>query len=275
MITFGREYFSNNTYFFLKKKDNKIDVYYSVNETINEARQFDEVISLPVKKEKSILSLVEKVIKSKKKFTKDDLKKLIDKINPKGEEKEEIDELIDFDGTLLNSKIPIHDPKMSPRKTMDQTVFAVGQPRDPLTRGYRVYYGESVVREEDLTGAFGYDVVSGDTYEDCVEKMTQMEVENPEERCQAFGKSPKLDQKGQERLTEKQIKEVQRQKMIGMLEDLIVKKSEDSDIRKKQDVKKVEDLPHLVGKNLKNLLRQMDKNGVSKNDIIKLIRDEQ
>jgi hypothetical protein len=158
---------------------------------------------------------------------------------------------------------------------MDQTVFAVGQPRDPLTRGYRVYYGESVVREEDLTGAFGYDVVSGDTYEDCVEKMTQMEVENPEERCQAFGKSPKLDQKGQERLTEKQIKEVQRQKMIGMLEDLIVKKSEDSDIRKKQDVKKVEDLPHLVGKNLKNLLRQMDKNGVSKNDIIKLIRDEQ
>jgi hypothetical protein len=275
MITFGREYFSNNTYFFLKKKDNEIDVYYSVNETINEARQFDEVISLPVKKEKSILSLVEKVMKSKKKFTKDDLKKLIDKINPKAEEKEEIDELIDFDGTLLNSKIPIHDPKMSPRKTMDQTVFAVGQPRDPLTRGYRVYYGESVVREEDLTGAFGYDVVSGDTYEDCVEKMTQMEVENPEERCQAFGKSPKLDQKGQERLTEKQIKEVQRQKMIGMLEDLIVKKSEDSDIRKKQDVKKVEDLPHLVGKNLKNLLRQMDKNGVSKNDIIKLIRDEQ
>jgi hypothetical protein len=275
MITFGREYFSNNTYFFLKKKDNEIDIYYSVNETINEARQFDDVISLPVKKEKSILSLIEKVMKSKKKFTKDDLKKLIDKINPKAEEKEEIDELIDFDGTLLNSKIPIHDPKMSPRKTMDQTVFAVGQPRDPLTRGYRVYYGESVVREEDLTGAFGYDVVSGDTYEDCVEKMTQMEVENPEERCQAFGKSPKLDQKGQERLTEKQIKEVQRQKMIGMLEDLIVKKSEDSDIRKKQDVKKVEDLPHLVGKNLKNLLRQMDKNGVSKNDIIKLIRDEQ
>jgi len=275
MITFGREYFSNNTYFFLKKKDNEIDIYYSVNETINEARQFDDVISLPVKKEKSILSLIEKVMKSKKKFTKDDLKKLIDKINPKAEEKEEIDELIDFDGTLLNSKIPIHDPKMSPRKTMDQTVFAVGQPRDPLTRGYRVYYGESVVREEDLTGAFGYDVVSGDTYEDCVEKMTQMEVENPEERCQAFGKSPKLDQKGQERLTEKQIKEVQRQKMIGMLEDLIVKKSEDSDIRKKQDIKKVEDLPHLVGKNLKNLLRQMDKNGVSKNDIIKLIRDEQ
>ena len=125
MITFGREYFSNNTYFFLKKNENKIDVYYSVNETISEARELDELISLPLNSEKTLLTLVEKVMKSKKKFTKDDLKKLIDNIKPKKKDKEEIDELIDFDGTLLNSKIPIHDPKMSPRKTMDQTVFAV------------------------------------------------------------------------------------------------------------------------------------------------------
>lgn len=275
MITFGREYFSNNTYFFLKKKENEIDVYYSVNETIHEARQFDEVISLPSKKEKSILSLVEKVMKSKRKFTKDDLKKLIDKINPKEEEKEEIDELIDFDGSLLNSKIPIHDPKMSPTKTMDQTVFSTRQAGDPVMRGYRVYYGESVMREEDLTGAFGYDVVSGDTYEDCVDKMKQMDVENPEERCQAFGKSPKLDEKGQERLTEKELKEVQRQKMIGMLEDLLVKKSEDTEIRKSKDVRKIDDLPIMVRKNLRNLLNLIEKNGISKSDIIKFIRDEQ
>ena len=98
--------------------------------------------------------------------------------------KEEIDELIDYDGSILNSKIPIHDPKMSPTKTMDQTIYSTSQPGNPFLRGYRVYYGESVMREEDLTGAFGYDVVSGDTYEDCVDKMTQMEVENPEERCQ-------------------------------------------------------------------------------------------
>lgn len=274
MITFGREYFSNNTYFFLKKNENKIDVYYSVNETISEARELDELISLPLNSEKTLLALVEKVMKSKKKFTKDDLKKLIDNIKPKKKDKEEIDELIDFDGTLLNSKIPIHDPKMSPRKTMDQTVFAVGQPRDPLTRGYRVYYGESVVREEDLTGAFGYDVVSGDTYEECVEKMTQMDVENPEERCQAFGKSPKLDEKGQERLTEKEIKEVQRQKMIGMLEDLLVKKGNDREVQNKDRKISMDDLPRVIQKNLKTLMKHMDSNGISKNDLIKILRNE-
>lgn len=272
MISYGREYFSNNLYFYLKNRGENIDVYYSVNETVVEAREMDEIISLPISSEKSLFRLVEKVMKSKKKFKKEDIKKLVSKLD---KDKKEIDELIDFDGTMMSSKIPIHDPKLSPTKTMDQTVFAARQTNDPVMRGYRVYYGESVMREEDLTGAFGYDVVSGDTYEDCVEKMTQMEVENPEERCQAFGKSPKLDEKGQERLTEKEIKEIQKQKMIDMLEDLIVKKSEDSGIRKKDSASKIDDLPKMVKKNLSNLLKHMEKNGVSKSDIIKFIRNEQ
>jgi hypothetical protein len=274
MITFGREYFSNNTYFFLKKKENKIDVYYSVNETINEAREHDDLISLPLESEKTILTLIEKVIKSKKKFSKNDLKKLIDNIKPKKGDKEEIEELIDFDGSLLNSKIPIHDPKMSPTKTMDQTIRATRQAGDPVMRGYRVYYGESVMKEEDLTGAFGYDVVSGDTYEDCVDKMTQMDVENPEERCKAFGKSPKLDEKGQERLTEKEIKEIQRQKMIGMLEDLLVKKGNDNDVQKKDKNLSMEDLPKVVQKNLKTLMKHLDSSGFSKHDLIKILKNE-
>jgi hypothetical protein len=272
MIQFGREYFSNNLYFFLKKKEDNIDVYFSVSKTIKEAREIDEIVTIPSSNEKKLISILEKVSKIKKKFKKEDIKKLLNKIKTN---KGELEELIDFDGSFSNSKIPIHDPKMSPRKTTDQTVFSTRQPGNPFLRGYRVYYGESVVREEDLTGAFGYDVVSGDTYEDCVEKMTQMEVENPEERCQAFGKSPKLDVKGQERLTEKELKEVQRQKMIDMLEDLIVKKSEDSGIRKKQEVTKIDELPLLVRKNLSNLLKHMERNGISKTDIIKFIRDEQ
>jgi hypothetical protein len=272
MIKFGQEYFSNNLYFFLKKNDKNIQAYYSVNETLKEARVQDDMVEIPLVNETKLFYILEKASKSKRKFKKEDIKKLLDKIST---DKSEIEELVDFDGSFSNSKIPIHDPKMSPRKTMDQTVFATTLPGNPFLRGYRRYYGESVMREEDLTGAFGYDVVSGDTYEDCVEKMKQMEVENPEERCQAFGKSPKLDEKGQERLTEKEIKEIQRQKMIGMLEDLIVKKSEDSDIRRKQDLKKIEDLPLLVRKNLKNLLNHMEKNGISKTDIIKFIRDEQ
>ena len=268
MITYGREYFSNNLYFYLKNKGENIDVYYSVNDTINEARLMDEIITLPHNREKSLFKLMEKVMKTKKKFSKDDLKKLISKLG-KEEKKEEIDELIDFDGSMLSSKIPIHDPKLSPTKTMDQTVFAARQTNDPVMRGYRVYYGESVVREEDLTGAFGYDVVSGDTYEECVDKMTQMEVENPEERCQAFGKSPKLDEKGQERLTEKEIKEIQRQKMIGMLEDLLVKKSSDDGIKSKDSK-----ASKVLLKNIKSIKSMADKEGLSVSELIKLLRDE-
>ena len=158
---------------------------------------------------------------------------------------------------------------MSPTKTMDQTIYSTSQPGNPFLRGYRVYYGESVMREEDLTGAFGYDVVSGDTYEDCVDKMTQMEVENPEERCQAFGKSPKLDEKGQERLTEKEIKEAQRKKMIGMLEDLLVKKSSDKDINSKESK-----ASSVLLKNLKSVKKMADKEGLSTTDLIKLLRNE-
>ena len=112
MIEFGKEYYSENTYFFLKKRENKIDVYYSNGNSLNEARNSDDVISLPLSEEKNIKLVVEKVLQSKKKFSKSDLKKIIKKISP---EKEEIDELIDFDGTLSNSKIPIHDPTLSPR----------------------------------------------------------------------------------------------------------------------------------------------------------------
>ena len=68
MIEFGKEYYSDNSYFFLKKRSNKIDVYFSVADTITEARNIDELISVPLTSEKIIKRLVEKVMKSKKKF---------------------------------------------------------------------------------------------------------------------------------------------------------------------------------------------------------------
>ena len=60
MIEFGKEYYSDNLYFFLKKRSNKIDVYFSVADTITEARNIDELISVPLTSEKIIKRLVEK-----------------------------------------------------------------------------------------------------------------------------------------------------------------------------------------------------------------------
>ena len=68
MINFGKEYFTNDMYFFLKKRDAHIDLYYSQSTSLNEARNSDEVISIPLEFETQILTLVEKVTKSKRKF---------------------------------------------------------------------------------------------------------------------------------------------------------------------------------------------------------------
>ena len=48
----------------------------------------------------------------------------------------EIDELIDKDGTFLSSKIPILDPAVTPRKTMDQTVAMARNVYDIFRMGY-------------------------------------------------------------------------------------------------------------------------------------------
>ena len=49
----------------------------------------------------------------------------------------EMDEIIDYDGTMLNSKIPILDPTVSAdgNTTMDKTVAMARITQDPLTRG--------------------------------------------------------------------------------------------------------------------------------------------
>ena len=55
-------------------------------------------------------------------------------------EKTEIEELVDYDGTMNNSKIPILDPMTTAPglSTMDKRVASGHQTQDPLTRGYRV-----------------------------------------------------------------------------------------------------------------------------------------
>jgi hypothetical protein len=265
MIEFGKEYYSENTYFFLKKRETRIDVYFSNGNSLNEARNSDDVVSLPLSEEKNIKLVVEKIIKSKKKFSKKDLKKIITKISP---EKEEIDELIDFDGTLSNSKIPIHDPTLSPTKTMDQTVFSTRQAGNPLTRGYRVYYGESLQRESNFSPTFGWAETQDLPADETIEVLADMGVEDPLGRALEFGKDPKLDKK-KKKGSDMRILTLEREKMIKVLEDILTKKSKDSDVHSKE-LK----TSKIFIKNLKSLKKMAEKEGISNSDIIKLMKDE-
>jgi hypothetical protein len=82
MIEFNKEYFQKPYYFFLKDRGNKISLYYSVSNTITEAKKEDSKIDFPKTKENKVKSFVSKILNSGKKISPDviqkNLKKLLD-----------------------------------------------------------------------------------------------------------------------------------------------------------------------------------------------------
>jgi hypothetical protein len=270
MITIDKEFYSSPYYFFLRDKGKNYSLYLSAEETLTEARKKDVTIKIPKDKLKKVQSYLEKILKDKKKKSTNDLKG-------------ELEELVNADGALSNSKMPILDPRLHPKKTMDQTVASTRITNDPITRGYRTYYGESVekeVTEVDLSGAFGYeetkDLDGKKTYEYLVKKM-DMDPDEAKERTKQQGKDPsgKKDKKKKPgsdmRLT---ISEIQRMKAIKMVEDMLAKKksSDSADIGKKNIEDK--EYPAMIKKNIKSLIKQAEKKGLSKKDLIKLLQGE-
>ena len=225
MINFNTEYYSNNYYFFLKERTDKISLYYSIADTLTESRKNDERIDFDKKDSKKVKNIVGNVLKSKTKVSKNALTNKLKSIKPK----KEIDELVDSDGTMLSSKIPFLNQTLTPHKTTDQTVAMARITNDPLTRGYRVYYGEGeegsdeVINEVDYSEAFGYEETKDMDFNNTVKTLKKMGVENAIERAKQFGKLPKQkreDGELKQRLSEKDnIEEQQKQKMIKMVED--------------------------------------------------------
>ena len=65
MINFNTEYYSNNYYFFLKERADKISLYYSIADTLTESRKNDERIDFDKKDSKKVKNIVGNVLKSK------------------------------------------------------------------------------------------------------------------------------------------------------------------------------------------------------------------
>ena len=274
MITADLEFYSSPYYFLLRDKGEKYSLYFSVEETLTEARKKDEVIHFEKNKGNKVKNHLKKVAKEKKIKTTKGLKK-------------DLEELVNLDGALSNSKIPILDPRLHPKKTMDQTVAAARITNDPISRGYRTYYGESVeeIEEVDMSGAFGYeeteDMDGAQTYKYLVKKMG-MEPDEAKERTKQKGQDPtgKKDKKSpyykdKNFITRATLSEIQKQKMIKMVEDMLMnnKNSDNSEVGKKDTDKKNDDeLPSLIQKNLKSLLKHVESNGYTKNDLIRLLK---
>jgi hypothetical protein len=275
MINYNTEYFKNNLYFFLKDRGDKISLYYSVAETLSESRKIDEKREFKKKNEKKLKSSISKLLNSKQKINKKQVDKELDNVDG------EIDELVDSDGTMLNSKIPNLNMTLHPKKTTDQTIAMSRVTNDPVTRGYRVYWGESeekgenVVSEVDYSDAFGYEETKDKDFKDTVKILKKMGAENPVERANEMGKNAKLDKKKKkgsfvkQRLSEKDsIEEQQRKQMIKMVEDILTKKSKDSS----DVVKKDEGVSKILKNNLKSIKKLAEREGISLKQLIKILQ---
>lgn len=288
-MEFNKEYFSSPYYFYIKEGKDSISVYFSVSNTLTEARKKDEVVKFNKKDKKEIEKTISKIQKEKKLKTNSEVKKTLSK------KKDELEELVDYDGSFLSSKIPIFNPYLSPKSTMDQEVVATRQTNNPVTRGYRVYWGEGeeetdeVINETDFSDAFGYEETKDkngpETFKTFVKELG-LDKEEAAERTRQQGKEPdpkvhreKLKrvpkkikkQKGfidRMTISEKDNLEEQKKEMVKkMVEDIIMKnKSSDKDISKKNGLSKI------LMKNLENIKKLADKEGININDLIKVLK---
>jgi hypothetical protein len=169
---------------------------------------------------------------------------------------------------------------------MDQTISAARITNDPISRGYRTYYGESEVKEIDMSGAFGYeeteDLDGKETYEFLVKDMG-MEPDEAKDRTKQQGKDPsgEKDKKSPfyddpNFITRATLSEIQKQKAIKVLEDMLTKKQDSgpNDVGKKTNPKELDNVSPVIKKNMKSLIKQAEKHGLSKKDLIKLIQGE-
>jgi hypothetical protein len=276
MINFNEEYFSNNCYFFLKEREDKISLYYSVADTLTESRKKDDKKDFKKKDLKKVKNIVNKFLSSKEKVTKKDIDKELSNVSSSGE----IEEFVDSEGGLLNTRTPYLNMALHPRKTMDQTITMTRTANDPITRGYRVYYGENkenegnVVSEVDYSDAFGFEETEDMDFKNTVNTLKKMGVENAVHRAKELGKLPKAKKRNgklRQRLSEKDsIEEQEKQKMVKMVEDILAKKSnKDSDILKKDNDSSVS---KILIKNLQSIKKLADKEGINISKLINILK---
>ena len=288
-MLFRKEYFKSPYYFFLKEGKDDMTLYFSVNNTLTEARKKDENIKFHKKDKSSVEKELTKIFREKKLKDTESVKKHLSKM------KSEIDELVDYDGSFLSSKIPILNPKLAPKGTTDQEVVQNRQTNNPVTRGYRVYWGESedeegnVVSEMNLSNTFGgpetQDLNGPETFEkffkdfelpaeEAAERTRQQGKEpDPREHKKKLKRVPKSIKKKKnfiDRLTlveKAKIDEMGRQKIEKMVEDMLLgNKAGEPELTEKN-----QSLSKLLTKNLESIKKIAEKEGISISDLIKVL----
>ena len=151
------------------------------------------------------------------------------------EDAEEVNELLDFDGSIQSSKIPPGyetNKTLGSKKTTDDVIKATSQAGTWTGGGhyFKRYYGESVeeLGEHDMSEVLGFEDTEFKNAEDTIEyfeKEHDMDEVEATERAESMGKTKNLDERGQQRLTEKErLKKLSEDKARKMIEVLLSKK---------------------------------------------------
>ena len=176
----------------------------------------------------------------------------------------ELDELVDYDGSIMSSKVPDGVQTVSgigSKKTTDDVALATAQYGVWSNGGnfFKRYYGESI-EEEDMSKVLGFDETEGMDAEETMEFLEkEYDVDNAEERAEDMGKTEKLDDKDQQRLFEKEAED----KAKDMIEIILSDKDDD---------KELTSCDRLLNKKIKSLLKLADSNGVSVGDLKKMLK---
>jgi|TARA_R110002020_G_scaffold411413_2_gene621061 hypothetical protein len=191
---------------------------------------------------------------------------------------EEIEELVDYDGSIIGSKVPLgweNVKTMSATKTMDATVPMGRQSglNGQYSNALKRFWGESVeeIDEHDMSDVLGYDdTIYMDANETIEYFKTEhsMEDDEAEERTESMGKTKDLDKKGEEAENFQRL--VEDDDVMKMLEIILTNKDSDSGIQSVED----SEIPEYIDKKLRLIQKYARNNGVNINSVINRLKNE-
>lgn len=292
MINLNEEYYQSPYYFYLKDRGDKIAVYFAVENTISESRKNDEVIVVDKEVFQDIQKVISNIIKSGKKLSRNYVHKLLDKkAKSKQQPDGELGELVNPDGSLMGSSVPILNQRNLAKKTTDQTVRMTKANQFPFIR---VYYGEGeevdgkLLDEVDQSESFGFEETEdAPTYDVANKILKKMGVEDPferNERLERLGFDRKLDKelkyekkRGECKncFTKRRLAELEKQKMEKMIDEILLsKKSKDKEVVKKTKESNDDDsvMSKLLIRNIEAIKKLADRENISVDKLVKHLK---
>ena len=290
MIKLNEEYFNSPYYFFCKDKGNKIAIYFSVSNTISESRKNDEVIVVDKEIFKDIQKIISNILNSGKKLSKQYIHKLLSsKSKSNNKSNGEIGELVNPDGSIIGSNIPILNQRNLAKKTMDQTVKMARSNQFPY---FRWYWNESkennsdkLLDETDQSETFGFEETEYvSTYDKADEifkdELGVMDDCEREERVRRLGFDKNLDkQLRQEKkrgkckncFTKRRLSEFVKQNVDEMI---FSKKAKEKEFVKKNKLDDSENsvMSRLLIRNIEAIKRLAEKENIKIEKLIKHLK---